>query len=335
MLAAHRNGGRTSLASFARAWDRYTGARGASAAGHRARAHTPSRRCSRRASPWTSCRRSRTWPRRGARRLGLAASVPPLRRVRARGGRARRDQSSESPGPDELELRHHAVARSPQQEADRLGDVLRLDHLVLRNLALDPVGHAAWRRSRGTGRSPGRRPWPAPCAAPGSARRRRTSWPSRPTASPGRACRRIEAVLTISALPCSAPASLSMGIASRASQVDRAQVHVELEVELLGLQRRRPRRRSRCPRCSRARRAGRSARGALATSFLISSSSAMLAGTASHVEALVAQLPAPPPRACPAAGPRWSRRSRPRPSARAIASPIPLDPPVISAARSI
>jgi hypothetical protein len=28
MLAAHRNGGRTSLVSFARAWDRYTGARG-------------------------------------------------------------------------------------------------------------------------------------------------------------------------------------------------------------------------------------------------------------------------------------------------------------------
>jgi hypothetical protein len=28
MLAAHRNGGRTSLASFARAWDRYTGVRG-------------------------------------------------------------------------------------------------------------------------------------------------------------------------------------------------------------------------------------------------------------------------------------------------------------------
>ena len=35
MLAAHRNGGRTSLASFARAWDRYTGARG------RPRAATP------------------------------------------------------------------------------------------------------------------------------------------------------------------------------------------------------------------------------------------------------------------------------------------------------
>lgn len=28
MLAAHRKGGRTSLVSFARAWDRYTGARG-------------------------------------------------------------------------------------------------------------------------------------------------------------------------------------------------------------------------------------------------------------------------------------------------------------------
>ena len=27
MLAAHRNGGRTNLASFARAWDRYTGAK--------------------------------------------------------------------------------------------------------------------------------------------------------------------------------------------------------------------------------------------------------------------------------------------------------------------
>jgi hypothetical protein len=30
MLAAHRNGGRTNLASFAHAWDRYTGVRGKS-----------------------------------------------------------------------------------------------------------------------------------------------------------------------------------------------------------------------------------------------------------------------------------------------------------------
>ena len=38
MLAAHRNGGRTALASFARAWDRYTGAGGRAAPGHRPRA---------------------------------------------------------------------------------------------------------------------------------------------------------------------------------------------------------------------------------------------------------------------------------------------------------
>ena len=51
MLAAHR-GGRTSLASFAHAWDRYTGC------GRRARpaivSCTRSRRCWRRASRWTS-----------------------------------------------------------------------------------------------------------------------------------------------------------------------------------------------------------------------------------------------------------------------------------------
>ena len=35
MLAAHRNGGRTSLASFARAWDRYTGAKRPRPATHR------------------------------------------------------------------------------------------------------------------------------------------------------------------------------------------------------------------------------------------------------------------------------------------------------------
>jgi hypothetical protein len=35
MLAAHRNGGRTNLASFARAWDRYTGASTMREASHR------------------------------------------------------------------------------------------------------------------------------------------------------------------------------------------------------------------------------------------------------------------------------------------------------------
>jgi hypothetical protein len=40
MLAAHRNGGRTSLASFARAWDGYTGARGRARAASDRELHT-------------------------------------------------------------------------------------------------------------------------------------------------------------------------------------------------------------------------------------------------------------------------------------------------------
>ena len=43
MLAAHRNGGRTDLASFARAWDRYTGPAAARAAATDARAEHPAR----------------------------------------------------------------------------------------------------------------------------------------------------------------------------------------------------------------------------------------------------------------------------------------------------
>ena len=43
MLAAHRNGGRTSLASFARAWDRYTGVRGRRAPAAPERARNPQR----------------------------------------------------------------------------------------------------------------------------------------------------------------------------------------------------------------------------------------------------------------------------------------------------
>ena len=40
MLAAHRNGGRTSLASFAHAWDHYTGARGRPRAATERELHT-------------------------------------------------------------------------------------------------------------------------------------------------------------------------------------------------------------------------------------------------------------------------------------------------------
>jgi hypothetical protein len=112
MLAAHRNGGRTSLASFARAWDRYTGAP------RRARRATPRELTTLRAMLEAS--------------IGLE-EVPSLQEVK-------RPKPSYPPGsawlrafrrfddyeralveldlavarPDELELGHDAVARSAQ-----------------------------------------------------------------------------------------------------------------------------------------------------------------------------------------------------------------------------
>src|SRR3954452_19629205 len=41
----------------------------------------------------------------------------------------------------EDDLRHVAVARGPQQEADRLAEILGADHLLRRDLALDELGH--------------------------------------------------------------------------------------------------------------------------------------------------------------------------------------------------
>jgi hypothetical protein len=112
MLAAHRNGGRTSLASFARAWDRYTGA-------------------TRRSRPATG-RELNTLRSMLEASIGLE-EVPSLREVKRR-------EPSYPPGwawlrpfrrfddyeralveldlavarPDELELGHDAVARSAQ-----------------------------------------------------------------------------------------------------------------------------------------------------------------------------------------------------------------------------
>src|ERR687898_390612 len=115
MLAAHRNGGRTSLASFARAWDAYTGAR------------------RRRARPATGRELNTLKAMLGA---SIAVDeLPGLEEV-ARDVRKRRVART-----DELELRNHAVTRRPEQEPDPLGDVLGLDHLLLGHLALDPVGH--------------------------------------------------------------------------------------------------------------------------------------------------------------------------------------------------
>ena len=89
MLAAHRNGGRTSLASFAHAWDRYTGVRG-----RRARAATERELTTLRAMLEASIALDELPDLRGRRARGEDAArapaprLPQLRRVRARRGRA-------------------------------------------------------------------------------------------------------------------------------------------------------------------------------------------------------------------------------------------------------
>ena len=93
MLAAHRNGGRTSLASFARAWDRYTGAKRARPATARElttlRAMLEASIALEEVPSLADVPRPAREPEPLSRRLGLAASVPAARRVRARPGRAR------------------------------------------------------------------------------------------------------------------------------------------------------------------------------------------------------------------------------------------------------
>jgi hypothetical protein len=111
MLAAHRNGGRTSLASFASAWDRYTGARG------RARPATPRELNTLRAMLEASIamegpslsdvpRPQPTYP------FGWAW-LRPFRRLDDY-ERALAELDLAVARPDELELGHDAVARSAQ-----------------------------------------------------------------------------------------------------------------------------------------------------------------------------------------------------------------------------
>jgi hypothetical protein len=111
MLAAHRNGGRTSLASFARAWDRYTGAK-------RARPATSRELTTLRAMLEASIaiedvpsladvpRPQVTYP------LGWAW-LRPFRRLDEY-ERALSELDLAVPGADELELGHDAVAGSAQ-----------------------------------------------------------------------------------------------------------------------------------------------------------------------------------------------------------------------------
>jgi hypothetical protein len=129
MLAAHRNGGRTSLASFARAWDRYTGARG------RARPATDREVGTLRAMLEASVTldetpslhdvpnprrlRRETGERHRARELRYQpgwAWLRPFRRLdeyeRALAELRRAKESDVGvAGPDELDLRHDAVGR--------------------------------------------------------------------------------------------------------------------------------------------------------------------------------------------------------------------------------
>jgi hypothetical protein len=111
MLAAHRNGGRTSLASFARAWDRYTGAT-------RARPATPRELTTLRAMLEASI---------ALEDMPSLADVPPpqvsypmgwawLRPFRRLDDyeRALAELDLVVPRADELELGHDAVARSAQ-----------------------------------------------------------------------------------------------------------------------------------------------------------------------------------------------------------------------------
>jgi hypothetical protein len=111
MLAAHRNGGRTSLRSFARAWDRYTGAK-------RARPATPRELTTLRAMLQASLaledvpsladvpRPKPNYP------LGWAW-LRPFRRLDDY-ERVLAELDLAVPGADELELGHDAVARSAQ-----------------------------------------------------------------------------------------------------------------------------------------------------------------------------------------------------------------------------
>ena len=131
MLAAHRNGGRTSLASFARAWDRYTRAgKGPRPATERElltlrtmleasiaidsgvdeELRDDGGRATRRRKVSTPQRddpppTGETRPHRGAARparLGLDAAVPPLRRLRDRARAAARGEQASAERENEL-----------------------------------------------------------------------------------------------------------------------------------------------------------------------------------------------------------------------------------------
>jgi hypothetical protein len=130
MLAAHRHGGRTNLASFARAWDRYTGA------GHPRRATERELRTLRvmlEASLWDDEPRSEF--ERAVRDARAASARRAARRGNGRGDTGEHDRSGElrrRPGwawlrifrrYDDFEdalLRAEEQAREPERERERV-----------------------------------------------------------------------------------------------------------------------------------------------------------------------------------------------------------------------
>ena len=112
MLAAHRNGGRTSLASFARAWDRYTGSP------RRARPATPRELTTLRAMLEASITMEEVPSLRDVPRPQPSyplnwAWLRPFRRLDEY-ERALAELDLAVARPQELELGHDAVARSAQ-----------------------------------------------------------------------------------------------------------------------------------------------------------------------------------------------------------------------------
>ena len=136
MLAAHRSGGRTDFLSFAKSWDRFTRADGkAREATAREVAHPglpAGGQPARAPTAWSSTARSRSTAgcaakRRRRRRPGSPRS--PTRTARSARGAASGVLSA-SPGRMNIISGHHARGGDLEQVADRLGDVLRADHLL-------------------------------------------------------------------------------------------------------------------------------------------------------------------------------------------------------------
>ena len=202
MLAAHRNGGRTDLSSFAHAWDIFTGARKARRAtrrevaalrgylemsligegdeyltGHESIAEAAGRirreRSAQRAAavvadaveasherPPTG-ERDRGRELRGRRRWSWMRPTRRLDIYRERLAAASEEHAEQraaaevlddrppaqvekaegSPGPRVDDLGDQAVGRGAQQQPDRLGQILGLDHVLGVDLLADPLGH--------------------------------------------------------------------------------------------------------------------------------------------------------------------------------------------------